>query len=410
MGATGHVRKIILLIPAAREADRGIRRGIIEYSQIHGPWTFYEEPPLYIGWLTSAQRVAHMREWGATGAIALQNRISEIQSLRLPTVAVNGNGDTSRVSCQVVCNDEEIGQLAASEFHNLGLRHFAYCGLTGVRFSDRRRDAFVKALKDSGCETSVYAPSLRYSAKSWYTEEQSLALWLQSLEKPVGLMACNDDRARGVADICRMIGIRVPDEIAILGVDNDEQVCRSATPPLSSIRLATERAGYATAAALNRMMANGIAESQIIQMEPVSIVRRQSTDILSIDDPSVVRALRFIRENRNRAVGVEEVAAAAGLSRRALQDRFVRSIGCSPIQEIHRSRIEHICRLLADTNMSISEIAAASGFEVDAHIARFFARETGITPQAYRRKFLCSRRAPEMPRHHEAPLSTRSYA
>jgi LacI family transcriptional regulator len=204
-------------------------------------------------------------------------------------------------------------------------------------------------------------------------------------------MACNDDRARMVADVCRIIGIRVPDEIAILGVDNDEQVCRSATPPLSSIKLATEIAGYAAAAALDRIMAEGRSAAHIIRVDPLHVVRRQSTDLFSIEDPNIVRALRFIRANSNGAISVLDVAAAAGLSRRVLQDRFARSIGRSPIQEIHRARIEHICRLLSDTSMTVSEIAAASGFEVDTHIARFFARQTGTTPREYRRKLVHSR-------------------
>jgi LacI family transcriptional regulator len=385
------MRKVILLMPAAREADRGIRRGIIEYSQLHGPWTFYEEPPLYLGWLNSRQRLTHMQNWGADGVIALQNRVGEVRALHLPTVSINGNRDVSRVRCQVVCNDEAIGHIAAEELRSLGLRRFAYCGLGGLPFSDHRRYSFVQALSDAGLNADVYAPTVRHSAKSWYTEEKSLARWLASLEKPLGLLACNDDRARMVAEVCRLSGIRVPDDIAILGIDNDEQVCRSASPPLSSLKLGTEKAGYAAAAALEQLMTAKNSAIQTITVEPMHIVRRQSTDLLSIDDPCMVRALRFIRQNSNRATSVLEVAAAAGLSRRALQDRFGQSLGCSPIQEIHRCRVEHIRQLLSDTDMTISEVAAASGFEIDAHIARFFSRQTGVTPKAYRRKLLRSR-------------------
>lgn len=377
---------VILLIPAAREFDRGLRRGIIEYAHTHGPWTFYEEAPPYLQALTTRQRLRSMRQWNADGIIALQSRLPEVQSLRLPTVVVIGTRRLGAAHCQVVCENQEIGRMGATTLLGLGLRQFAYCGLEGLEFSEVRGASFVEAVRQADCTAQVYSSPVRHLGKSWYTEQGALSRWLSALPKPIGLMACNDDRARMVAEICRVRGIRVPNEVAILGVDNDEQVCRSGSPPLSSIALATERAGYEAAGALAHMLSSRSSPVQSITVHPTHAVPRQSTDILAIEDPSLVRALQFIRQRSNRAVRVRDVAAAAGLSRRALQDQFCKFLGRTPVQEIHRCRVERLARLLAETNMTVGEIAAAGGFEADAHVARFFSRQTGMTPLAYRKK------------------------
>jgi len=172
--------------------------------------------------------------------------------------------------------------------------------------------------------------------------------------------------------------------VAILGVDNDEHVCNSSNPPISSIALATGAAGFEAAALLARMMTERHVEPTGIVVKPTQVVSRQSTDILAIDDAAMVRALRHIRDHSGRAVGVREVSAVAGVSRRILQDRFKQYLRRTPMQEIHRCRAERIARLLIDTNMTVSEIAAATGFEIDAHFARFFSRQFGVTPMAYR--------------------------
>ncbi len=377
---------VILLIPSAREFDRGLRRGIFEYAHAHGPWTFYEEAPPYLQRLSPAQRLRNMRDWNADGMIVVQSRAAEVKSLGIPTVVAIGTRTLGGRQAQVVCADQEIGRAGARALLGLGLRHFAYCGLEGLDFSDNRGLGFQEAVEEAGWQAQIYSSSTEHLGQSWYVEQKLLARWLLDLRKPVGLLACNDDRARIVAEICRLQGIRVPDEIAILGVDNDEQVCRSANPPVSSIALATERGGYETAALLAALMKGRAPERRVVTVHPTQEVRRQSTDILAIRDPRMLRALRFIRENSNRNLRVSDVMAVAGLSRRAIQNMFLQELGRTPMEEIHRCRVDRICRLLIDTNMTIREIATACGFEVDAHVARFFSRRTGMTPLAYRSK------------------------
>jgi LacI family transcriptional regulator len=318
--------------------------------------------------------------------IVLQSRLPEVKSLKIPVVVAIGTRELATSHCQILCANNSIGRMGAKALIGLGIKHFAYCGLAGLEFSDNRSLGFNQTLKESGHSASIYISPRQSLTESWYLEERRLARWLLSLPKPAGLMACNDDRARTLAEVCRLNGIPVPDEIAILGVDNDEQVCGSANPPLSSIALAAERGGYEAAALLDSMMCGRPLASKIVVVHPIRVVQRQSTDILAIENMAIVRALRFVRENSNRSLRVPDLATVAGLSRRGLQDRFKEFIGRTPMEEIHRCRVEQVARLLVETNLSVGEIASASGFDIDAHLARYFARQVGMTPSAYRKK------------------------
>jgi len=381
-----HPPKVILLIPSAREYDRGVLRGVVEYAHIHGPWTFYEEPPPYLQAVSSQHRLARMQEWQADGLIALQNRMAEVRALRLPTVIVVGTRRLRKNQLQLVSDNKSIGRMAAEYLLGLGLRHFAYCGLAGMEWSENRRSAFCARIGEAGRTVQAYSAPRLGPGESWYMEEMQLGNWLEALPRPVGLLACNDDRARMIAEICRMRHIQVPDDVAILGVDNDEHVCLRATPPLSSVALATERGGYQVAGLLDRLMSGGKIATRQVLVHPTHVVTRQSTDLIAINDPNLVRGLRFIRQNSNRIIHMRDVAQAAGLSRRVLQDRFRLAMGRTVLEEINHTRTEHICRLLTETNLPVSEIASAIGYDEDAHISRFFSRQTGMTPLQYRRK------------------------
>ena len=379
------LRKVILLIPSGREYDRGVLRGIIEYAQIHGPWIFYEEPPPYLSTSEYNQRLAHMQAWKADGLIAQQFNSREITALHLPTVILCATSHLPSKIYQVRTDNEAVGQMAVDHFLGLGFKHLAYCGLDGMEWSSERAKAFSHHASKAGIETNLYQPFTPRSGESWYTEEQYLGDWLAALPKPVGLMVCNDDRARMVAEICRLRNILVPGDISIIGVDNDEHVCNRAHPPLSSVALATERAGYEAAAMLDKILAGRQINKRIIVAHPTRVIARQSTDLIAINDTNLVKALRFIHENSNRIIHVRDVAATAGISRRVLQDRFRDALGRTVLNEINQSRIKTISRMLIDTDLTISAIAAAIGYEADAHLARFFSRCTGITPSKYRR-------------------------
>ena len=217
-------------------------------------------------------------------------------------------------------------------------------------------------------------------------EDHFIADWLRSLPKPIGLMACNDDRGQHVIEACKLAGLRVPDEVAVIGADNDELVCELSDPPMSSVAVNFERAGYDSAELLAKLMAGRRSVSKAIVVSPTHVVARQSTNILAIEDAHVAKSLRFIRLHGREAIQVTDVVTASGLSRRVLEKRFRKLLGRSVLIEIRRVRVAQICRLLAETNLSVSQIADSLGYTSIEHIARYFRSEMKMSPLAYRKQ------------------------
>jgi LacI family transcriptional regulator len=200
-------------------------------------------------------------------------------------------------------------------------------------------------------------------------------------------MACNDDRARQVMEACKIAGLHVPEEVAIIGVDNDDLVCNLSHPPLSSIALNFERSGYEAAELLDKLMTGEKMADQRIVVRPTHIVTRQSTDILAIEDREVAKAVRFIRQHSKEPIQVSDVVDAVLVSRRSLYHQFRRVLGRSPNEEIRRTRVEQIVRMLVETNLPVSKIAFALGYSSVAHIARYFRQEKGMNLQSYRKLY-----------------------
>jgi LacI family transcriptional regulator len=277
--------------------------------------------------------------------------------------------------------------MAAEYLMNRGFRKFAFCGLNDTFWSAGRKEGFTKKIAEAGFEVHCYKQPGSKAMRLWKNEEAILCNWLRSLPKPIGLTACNDDRAHHVTEACKLIGLHVPEDVAVLGVDNDEFVCELSNPPISSISYNSERAGYDAAAILDKMMGGKKVTQQTILIPATHVITRRSTDILAVEDRTVAEALRFIREHAHRAIQVQDVAEAVALSRVTLCKRFHTAIGRSPSKEIKRARIEYITRLLVETSLPVSNIASSLGYTSLAHIARYFQDEKGMSLTAYRKKY-----------------------
>jgi LacI family transcriptional regulator len=220
--------------------------------------------------------------------------------------------------------------------------------------------------------------------EDWEHEQGILLGWLKSLPKPVGLMACNDICGREVLQACAAAGLRVPDEVAVVGVDNDELMCELSNPPLSSIALDVENAGYEAARLLDSLMSGHLAGERIVQVEPVYVVTRQSSEIMAPHDPSVATALQFIRNHAGQPIGVPHVVEHAGVSRRTLERRFLSALGRSISSEITQCRLERAKRLLLETDLPSHRVAAGAGFGTIKTFNRVFRRAAGVSPQRFR--------------------------
>jgi LacI family transcriptional regulator len=217
-------------------------------------------------------------------------------------------------------------------------------------------------------------------------ERKYVMAWLDGLPKPVGIMTCNDVRGMQVLESCAARSIPVPDEVAVVGADDDQLLCDLSNPSLSSVSWNLEKAGFRAAELLDAMMTGKKVPSRRIDVEPLWVTARQSTDAVAVEDRDVAAALRFIRQNANRPIGVNHVVAQVAISRRSLEMRFENCLGRTIRAEIERMRIARTKRLLQETDMAIAKIADAAGFSSLSYLCKVFRRETGETPAQYRRR------------------------
>jgi LacI family transcriptional regulator len=303
----------------------------------------------------------------------------------VPTIAVPIHS-LDPAGYYITCDNESVGGIAAEHLMGQGLRHFGYVGFADILWSQHRLVAYQHCLNERGHQVDAHLVPLAPTDSEQPRLHQALVHWLRDLPKPTGVFVGNDDLARPVAELCHLNDISVPDDIALLGVDNDELICELSNPSLSSIPFATEKAGYEVAEMLDCLMEGGSPESPCVETAALPVAVRRSTDRLAIEDAEVVKALRFIRDHTPQNIQVPDVVRATTLSRRTLHNRFRAHVGHSIRKEINRQRAEYIARLLTDTSQSISRIAWKLGYGDDAHLVRFFQRETGQTPGAYRRR------------------------
>lgn len=214
--------------------------------------------------------------------------------------------------------------------------------------------------------------------------------WLAKLPKPLGVFAADPYPARQLIEICATAAVRVPDEVAILSGDDDELLCNVASPQISSIELASHRIDETAAKLLDRMMRGGGVPADPVLLAPLRVRPRHSTDSLAIDDAELAQILRYIRSHANQGIGVADLLRVFPVSRRSLELRFQAKLKRSPAEEIRRVRMEHVCRLLLDTDNSISAIASQSGFASGASLSQAFKQHFKQTPGRYRQSRLSS--------------------
>jgi LacI family transcriptional regulator len=296
-------------------------------------------------------------------ATNVSNHIRE--KMRLPTV---------------VPDDQLVGRMAAEYLLSLGFRDLAFCWEANTNYGELRLNAFRAHATENGATVHDYGG------------ERKLGEWLVALPKPIGVLGCNDDYAHRVLNEARRQGIKVPDELAVLGVDDDELFNTLVTPSLSSIVLPAQQIGFEAAAKLEGLMKGERPQEMVTRLPPLRVVPRESTDVLSIPDPDVVQALRFIRAHASRPIQVDDVLDNLTLSRRSLERKFRRLMGHSVSDEIRRAHLERAKQLMVQTDFAMSQVAAASGFTTATRLGIVFRRELKETPTAFRRRVRAARK------------------
>lgn len=396
-------RKVALLIETSKAFGRGLLAGVGRYARLHPRWSIYVEErglddPIP-RWLLADSSAAD-RFYGMLIRSLRLETMKQASELGIPAVYLGEENPDDVIA--VSSDDRACARLAAEHLLERHFRSFGYVGLRGYGWSESRRDCFAQCIEQSGFPCAIIEMSTEpRQHEAWYQHRNELANWIASLPKPVAVMACYDATARTLLDVCRQHHWLVPEQVAVVGVDNDQVLCELSDPPLTSVALDTETIGYEAARLLDqRMQANSCADVKSIKsivVPPRGVQLRQSTQTDAIDDPEIALALGFIRRHACDGIGVPDVLAhiaessnrntlpKTALSRRTLERRFHAATGHSPLDAIREVRIQRVKSLLCESTMKLEEVASSSGFQYPAYMASQFRASEGMTPGEYRK-------------------------
>lgn len=383
--------RLIFMGDFSEQFPNRILRGIRKYSQeADEPWVVCTMPSSYRETHCFEDFLAWAQKWRANIVLAPFNPDDPVEKFRENgIVAISMDHIRPLPQIPSLTSDyHRTGEMVATRFVASGYRNFAFFGYHGVVWSDGRREGFVDYLDSQGLK-DYYEEGVRIRTDVlWSYDEAKLGYWLLSLPKPVGIMACDDTQANILLECCNTFEIAVPGEIAVIGVDNDDVRCTMTQPQLSSVDVDMEGGGYAVASMAARMVEDPSYKGENIVMQPLGIVTRQSSGIVVTGDRSVQEAIRFIAENPRRKIQVSDVLSHVPMSRRSLEQRFLKATGLSVYEFITKVRMDTFAELLLTTTDTVSQIAALMDEPDTKSISRRFAAIKGCTPREYRRKYL----------------------
>lgn len=379
--------KILIDIGTSSVWGRSLIGGFVKYSDIYGPWLFSFRYPYYMTGYKDL--LSWVKMWQPDGVIMLQPEQSQIEGLietGVPIITSGYQRERYHDFANLITDHIAVGSLAAQYLLERKFRTFAFCGYDDFFWSSLRRKGFCDSLRYEGYEAICYKQPKTRRQKFWENEQFILAKWLKGLPKPIGLFACIDDRAVQVSDACKIAGLRIPEEVAILGVNNDELICGLPKQSLSSVAINAEKAGFEAARLMAEMIeGKKLMKDQLIIAGPTHVITRESTDTVAIEDEQLRKAMNFMRQNAKLPIQVADVVEATNESRRTLQKKFHDILNSSIIAELTKIRINVIKQLLMETNLSIGDISEVAGFTGREHISRYFRKQTGMSCSDFRR-------------------------
>jgi len=388
------VKPHVLLIFARFEECLTMVKGIARYHRTHESWVAFLDDGAQA---EADPRWLRSKRWhGVISRHTTPALVKACAELKLPLVDLNDTPLFPGVP-KVRPDNLALGRMGAEHFTERGHRTFGFCGFKNQGWSCERRDGFVSALRLAGHRCEVFDVEYPGDLTPFWDVKQSAALtaWLQRLPRPSAVLACNDLRALQVIAAAQVAGLRVPEEIAVLGINNDTIRCELSDPPLSSVATDPFQSGYRAAELLARLMAGEKPDRLDLRIDPREVVVRHSTDMLAIDDRNVAAALSHIREHACRGLSVNEVLRHAAASRSQLERKFRRFLGRTPQEEIRRVQIAKIRQLLMETNFPLKRIAELTGFQHAEYLCVFYKRLTGEAPGAFRRRHAAKPIQPE---------------
>lgn len=360
-----------------------VTRGILDHARAHGPWHFaFNAETAYIP-------VESLRSWRGDGIIGMFSTPAEarrVAALGIPAVNI-ASAIAAPVLPTVTIENQEVGRLAARHLIERGFRRFGYFGVRNTEYGRQRGAGFIGEITAAGLPCSAcWAVSSFATRQPWRWDRAQLERWLRGLQPPVGVLAVHDYRARLLLETCAKIGLRVPADVAVVGVDDDVVVCELAAPPLTSVALPGQEIGRRAAELLGSLMRGGARPRAPILVAPPGVVARRSTDVFAHEDVVVRRFVEMVRDQAGQTFNVDEIARGLGVSRRVLERRAAEVLDATPLAYLRRSRVAAARALLAAADPpSLKEAAARTGFSNVRHMNVAFVRELGQPSRAFRR-------------------------
>ena len=375
-------KRVLVLFRRSNLEDTVLLRGIADFARQRGNWLLHVSPG------TPGLAVRDLLGWPGDGLIAaLFNRreVASARHLGLPVVNLSGairDADFPRV----MVDHEQLGRLAAGHLLACGLRRFAYYGESEMWYSQQRKRGFLAGIAPCTRHCSVLDSAIYSSRRNpWHRWIEPIEKWLRTLQPPVGLMAVHDYAAMVIVETCLRLGLRVPDDVAVIGVGNDRLTCEMCAVPLSSVARSNWEVGYRAAAVLDRLMSGKAPPKQGLLVRPEGVVRRRSTDVVHVDDPPLAAAVKYMREHAGEHFQIGAVLKNISVSRRLLEIHCRKHLHCTPQQYLRQMRVERAKQLLSrSAELKLQQIARMSGFTSARHFRDAFQRVTGTTPARYR--------------------------
>jgi LacI family transcriptional regulator len=380
--------QVAVILELSHEIPRNLLRGILKFVQIYGSWSV----DLVIGG-PQDQRLPNRRYWkgnGIIGRVPNQRVADEIITAGLPTVIIDPtdeflNHEHPLSHCYSVrCDNTTVGCIAADYLLNSHFEQFAFVGeVNNINWSRFRQESFVSKIIEAGFHCNIYSATAEIK-QDWNIERKFMSQWIKHLPKPLALFAANDQRARQVLDACQLASVPVPYQVAVLGVNDDQLLCETTQPSLSSIPLEAEKAGFNAAKMLDQLMRDQTPLEKILWFHPKPVVVRHSTEQIHVSNIHLIKALDFIRVNAGMNIRVSDVARHVGVTRQWIERSCKNELGHSIMEEIKRIRMRTICSLVGQTTIPFQEIATQCGFECSNHLGIIFKKEFGKTMSQYR--------------------------
>jgi LacI family transcriptional regulator len=311
--------------------------------------------------------------------------LEKLNELKIPIIIQNYRERSDKI-CNITGDYFGSGEMAADFFLNRGFSNFAYYGFSDMIWSRERADGFGDRIKKQGYTVSTLNNDNRKN-EQWSFDPVALSNWLLSLPKPVALFACDDFFALQITETCKIYDIAVPDEISVLGVDNDELLCNISHPPLSSIVLDVETGGYRAAGLLHQLMNHDITQAFDIVIPPIRIESRQSTEKYAVNDKYILRVIEYIKNNYARNISIDDITKTVPFSRRILEKKFKENMGITVYQYLLQYRVELFSDFLIKSDKPLEELAFICGFEDYKNVSRVFRKYKKTTPLQYRNQY-----------------------